>query len=171
MNQPPYGQPPGGGAPPYGQPPGGGPPGGMPPQGGGGGFNPPQYGYGHQPGAPPQHYHAPAAPGPTMPDKDAAKGFFGALLDFSFSSFVTTRLIKVLYVLWLIGLALGALGGLAGAAMNVVNGQIINGVISLVVLPFALVAGLILGRMWHELIIVQFRIAENLEEINKKTRG
>jgi hypothetical protein len=143
----------------------------MPPGGQGGGFNPPPYGYGQPQQAPPQHYHAPSPPAPTQPGSDAAKGFFGALLDFSFSSFVTTRLIKVLYVLWLIGLALGALGGLGGAAMNIVNGQIINGVITLVVLPFALLAGLILGRMWHELIIVQFRIAENLEEINKKTRG
>jgi hypothetical protein len=182
MNQPPYGMPPGGGGQPPGGHGGGMPPGGhgggMPPgghggmpPGGQGGFNPP-YGYGQQPqgGQPPAHYAAPSPPAPTQPGT-LEKGFFGGLLDLSFSTFVTTRVIKVLYVLWLLAVVFGALGGLGAAGMAMINGEILSGVFTLVVLPFALVAFLILGRMWHELIIVQFRIAENLDEINKKTRG
>ena len=167
MNQPPYGTPPGGAG---GPPPGGMPPGG-PPGGHGGGFNPP-YGYGQPPqGGPPQpQYAAPTPPAPTQPG-NVEKGFFGGLLDLSFSTFVTTRVIKVLYVLWLLALVFGALGGLAMSGFALVNGDVLRGILVLVVLPFALVAYLILGRMWHELIIVQFRIAENLEELNRKTRG
>jgi len=37
------------------------------------------------------------------------KGFFEALFDFSFSEFITARLIRLLYVLALIGLALFAI--------------------------------------------------------------
>jgi hypothetical protein len=39
------------------------------------------------------------------------KGFFGSLFDFSFRSFITGRLIRVLYVLAMIGLASGPWGG------------------------------------------------------------
>ncbi len=74
-------------------------------------------------------------------------------------------------VLFLLGLVLGALGGLGAAAMEMVNGQVLQGILTVVVLPFALVIYLILGRMWTELIIVMFRIAENITEINRKTRG
>ena len=95
------------GAPPgYGQPGGYGPPpeqyGPLPQAGQGGGYGPPQ-GY----GPPPQYgasYPPPYGPGATMAPPPGgpsgqASGFFGALFDFSFTSFVTPKIIKVLYIL------------------------------------------------------------------------
>ena len=42
--------------------------------------------------------------------------------------------------------------------------------LTLVLAPLAAAATLILGRMYTELIIVAFRIAENLQENNRKTK-
>ncbi len=152
MNQPP----------PYGMPPGqGGPP--------GGGYPPPQqhYGGGFQPPAPSPQYQV-AAPGAAQKQ---ATGFFGSLFDLSFSSFVAPKIIKVLYVLVLILIALGVLAGLGGAVFALIQGEIVQALLTLVVLPFAVIIELILARMWTELIIVSFRIAENVQEINQKTKG
>jgi hypothetical protein len=125
------------------------------------------YGYG-QPAPVAQAHHYPvhrAAP------EAQAKGFFGSLFDFSFTSLVTPRVVKVLYVLFLVGLVLYILGGLGYAVFMMINEQFLMGLVSLVVLPFAIILMLIFGRMYHELIILAFRIAEDLSEINKKTRG
>ena len=46
---------------------------------------------------------------PAQPRAAAEKGFLGSLFDFSFKSFVTPKIIKVLYVLFTIWTALVAL--------------------------------------------------------------
>jgi hypothetical protein len=46
-------------------------------------------------------------PGPGSPAGPPAKGFFGALFDFSFDSFVTPSIVKVVYVLATVALGLG----------------------------------------------------------------
>ncbi|NOZ21024.1 MAG: DUF4282 domain-containing protein [Planctomycetes bacterium] len=89
------------------------------------------------------------------------KGFFGALFDLSFSSFVTTKLIKVLYLLIIAIAALGALGILASAAMA--GG--LRALIGVVVAPIVFILWVLGGRVWLELIIVMFRIAENVSKI------
>ncbi len=48
---------------------------------------------------------------------EARKGFFGALLDLSFTTFVTTRVVKVLYVLTIV-LLLIAYAGIAIAIFS-----------------------------------------------------
>jgi len=47
-----------------------------------------------------------------MEDVKRVEGFFKSLFDFSFSSFITSRVIKILYILFVLGAALGALGSL-----------------------------------------------------------
>jgi hypothetical protein len=89
------------------------------------------------------------------------KGFFGALFDFSFKEFVTTKLIKILYVLGMIGIIIGSLGMIFGgisqggsaAFMGLIGG-----------LLFFLLA-MIWLRVSLELIIVIFRINENVARI------
>ncbi|MCK6590647.1 MAG: DUF4282 domain-containing protein, partial [Polyangiaceae bacterium] len=169
-----------GGAPP-GQPQGGGygAPQGQPQGGGygapqGGGYGAPQGGgYGAPQGAPqpmpqgmPPGYQPPAASSGGLD-----KGFFGSLFDFSFSSYVTTKVLKVIYVLWML-LAVGVLlGGFVQAIDQMTSryGSILVGLLTLIIAPLAAAMTLILGRMYTELIIVIFRIAENLQEINRKT--
>lgn len=85
------------------------------------------------------------------------KSFVSSLLDLSFSSFVTTRIISLIYVLALIGVVIAAIamviGGLTqgvGAAL----GGLLGGALTLVL-------GTIGCRVYCELIIVLFKIAEN----------
>ncbi len=170
-NPPPggYGQPPGG----YGQPPGGHapPPGGQAPPPGG--FAPPPGGYGQAPGAPPGGY-APPQQGFQPPSAAAlaeqSKGFFAGLFDFSFENLIALKVIKVLYGLFLLALALGILGGLGSAVFSIINGQILAGLGMLILLPIGALLYLILGRVYFELIIIAFKIAEDADEIAKNTR-
>lgn len=162
-----------------GAPPPGGGYGAPPPPGGGGYGAPPPPGGGY--GGPPQG--APPGPPPGMPPgyqpqasmdaSDGKKGFFGALFDFSFSAFVTTKMIKFLYVLWMLGVIVIILGGLIGGVMEMTSryGSVLTGLLAIIFSPVAALLWLIIGRMYFELIIVAFRIAEYLEEINRKTKG
>jgi hypothetical protein len=171
-NPPPggYGQPPGG----YGQPPGGHapPPGGQAPPPGG--FAPPPGGYGQAPGGPPGGFAPPPQQGYQAPSAAAlaeqSKGFFSGLFDFSFENLIALKVIKVLYGLFLLALALGILGGLGSAIFSIINGQILAGLGMLILEPIGALLYLILGRVYFELIIVAFKIAEDADEIAKNTR-
>ena len=92
------------------------------------------------------------------------KGFFGALFDMSFSSFVTTKLIKVLYILIIILAALGAMV-MVGSGFRHGGPGVIVGIL---IAPVAFVLWVMAGRVWLELIIVMFRIAENVSVIAER---
>jgi hypothetical protein len=99
-----------------------------------------------------------------------SKGFFAGLFDFSFENLVALKVIKVLYGIFLLALAGGILVGLGGAVLSIINGQILAGLGTLVVLPIAALLYLILGRVYFELIVLAFKIAEDADEIAKNTR-
>jgi hypothetical protein len=166
-NPPPGGYGPPGAPPPggYGGPPGGAPPGGYGPPGAPpGGYAPPQ---------PPQYQQPPMAQAPmpnSAPSAAAAKGFFSGLFDFTFETFVALKVIKVLYGLFLLILALGILGGFGAAIVSIFQGQILAGLGMLIVLPIAALVYLVMGRVYFELIIVMFKIAEDADEIARNTR-
>ena len=86
------------------------------------------------------------------------KGFVGTLFDLSFSSFVTIKLIRILYVLAIIGVALMALGTLVGGLFTEGIAAKLGGI---VMAPIVFVVGLLLARVYMELLMVIFRIAEN----------
>ncbi len=87
-----------------------------------------------------------------------ATGFIGSLFDLSFSEFVTTRIIKFLFILALIGSAVAALA-IVIAGFGSGSGAI--GILALLVSPVVFFLSALLARIWLELIIVVFRIAEN----------
>jgi uncharacterized membrane protein len=97
------------------------------------------------------------------------KGTFGLLFDLSFGEFVTTRVIKVLFVLGVV------LAGIACLIMlgSGFKGGFGSGLIALILTPIIFIIWTLLIRMWCELIIVAFRIAENtsrlVEQGNAKT--
>ncbi|MEP7052371.1 MAG: DUF4282 domain-containing protein [Pseudomonadota bacterium] len=182
--------PPGGYGPPGAPPPGGyGPPGGAPPgapPGGPGGYGAPggpPGGYGGAPGGPPGGY-APQQPPPQyqppmgqhLPLPSAAqsaalaKGFFAGLFDFSFETFVALKVIKVLYGVFLLVLALGILGGIGAAIISIFQGSILAGLGMLIAVPIAALVYLVVGRVYFELVIVAFKIAEDADEIARNTR-
>jgi Zn-dependent protease with chaperone function len=90
--------------------------------------------------------------------------FFQALFDTSFREFITTRIIKVLYVLGMVLAGLGALGILIGGLSQ--GGA---GVASIIIAPLAFILWVISLRVWLELVIVIFRIADNTDILAKRT--
>jgi uncharacterized protein DUF4282/zinc ribbon protein len=97
-----------------------------------------------------------------------AKGFFGSLFDYSFSSFITSRIIKVVYVLTTIVVALWTLVIIlvafkASSALGIVA-LLIGG-------PIFFVIAMIYVRVGLELLMVIFRIHEDVEEINRRASG
>lgn len=89
--------------------------------------------------------------------KQEAHTFLSSLLDFSFGSFITTKLVKLLYGA---GIVLGALAGIVsivGAFMNSVPA----GLLALVVTPVVYVLGIIVLRIWLEIVVILFKIEEN----------
>ena len=111
----------------------------------------------------------PATAAQAMPiSADEAKGFLSALFNLSFTSFVTTKLIKVLFVLLIVICALMALGIAASGFSHQGTGA---GVLSLVIVaPIVFFLGVIYSRVLLEIIIVIFRMAEHLAEIAERGR-
>jgi hypothetical protein len=98
---------------------------------------------------------------------DKKTGFFGALFDFSFTDFVTSRIIKILYGLsiFLIGLATLAFVIFSFGASPA------TGIFMLLIVgPLIFILGVIYTRILLEIIIVLFRIAEHTATMAGKSR-
>lgn len=149
------------------------------------GPTPQQQGYGQQAasqqqypqqGQPQQGYQPAAdfgrAAAAALPDAAAAKGFIGGIVDFSFKSYIAPKLIKVVYGLWIIAVVLGMLAG----AYNTIDLAFfrsqfhLDALVQLFILPFAGAGAVVLGRLYCEMLIVLFRIAENLTDMNRKMK-
>jgi uncharacterized membrane protein len=95
------------------------------------------------------------------------KGFFAALMDLSFTDFITTRVIKVLYVLGIIVSVIAGLGIIAG---GLTSGSGWKGVVSLFLGPLATLIHVLVIRIWLELVIVVFRIEENTAKLSSQVQ-
>lgn len=91
------------------------------------------------------------------------KNFFASLFDFSFSEFVTPRLVKVLYILAIVGIALYALFALYAAFAY--STGFASTLLSLILVPIGALVMLILARFYMELLLVIFRIADKVDKI------
>jgi uncharacterized membrane protein len=133
------------------------------------GYQPPSYGA--QPGqgaagAPPQ-WQGIAGVKPAAPRTKQAgeKGFLGSLFDFSFSSFVTPKIIKVLYVLFTIWTALI---GITILIVGFKTGGIAGGLFTLIIIePIFLLLTLGIYRVVLEAFMVIFRIYEETKKIRE----
>ena len=92
------------------------------------------------------------------------KGFIGTIFDFSFSEFITTRVIKFVLGLAIIINAIVTVVFIVEAFQQGVG----LGIIILVLSPLIYLVMMLLARIYLELIIVIFRIAENLIAIREK---
>jgi hypothetical protein len=96
-----------------------------------------------------------------------AKGFFGALFDFGFNSFVTPKIIKVLYVLYTIWMVVWALIFLR---LGFKYGGAAGGIFTLIVVdPIFLLLTLGAYRVILELFMVIHRIHDELRAIREQT--
>ena len=152
----------------------------------------PQDGYGYPqqpaPGYPPPGYAAPGQeqgyqgqdhaqwqlPGmqadrTAQPRARGEKGFVGSLFDFSFSSFVTPKIIKVLYVLFTIWTALVSLLILI---ISFRTGGMLAGIFVLIVIvPIYVLLTLGVYRVILEAFMVVFRIYEETKKISERTQS
>ncbi|MGO8896338.1 MAG: DUF4282 domain-containing protein [Streptosporangiaceae bacterium] len=94
-----------------------------------------------------------------------ARGFLGALFDFSFTSFVTTRIIKVLYVLIMILTVLVALV----YTFYAFNASPLFGFLTLVIGdPLFIIIVMAFWRLVLESFVVRFRIAEDVRALRER---
>lgn len=91
---------------------------------------------------------------------DAATGLIGALFDMSFRSFVTPRVIQLVFVLQMIILAIALLGMVASAFTQGAG----MGLLLLLLSPVLFLIGVLAARIYLELVIVLFRIYETLRD-------
>jgi hypothetical protein len=124
--------------------------------------------------------------------KEEAAGLIRGLFDFSFQTSITTKVVRFLYILYVVGIAFAFLGGMfaglaslatsaapasmggfgasgLGGGMGAVGAFL--GILQICVTPVACAMALIYGRVMFECIIVFFRVAEHIGEIDRKTRG
>lgn len=93
------------------------------------------------------------------------KGFLGALFDFSFTSFVTTRIIKVLYALIMVLAVLSAL--LFTVTMFRISAGL--GLATLIIGdPLFIIIVMAFWRLVLESFVVVFRIAEDVRALRER---
>jgi hypothetical protein len=102
-----------------------------------------------------------------MPDK----GFFGALFDLSFSEFITTKLVRLLYILLLILVVIGLVVGIIGGLVTMFTDNFFAGLVTIVAASIGSLISVIMARVWMEIIIVIFRIAENTSDLAQMKRS
>lgn len=92
------------------------------------------------------------------------RGFFGQLFDFSFTEFITTKAIKVLYGLAIFFAAAIAIVAIVGAFGE----SAVAGGIVLVLSPLWLLLCVVVARVMMEIVVVLFRIAEHVGDIARQ---
>jgi len=109
----------------------------------------------------------PAAPVPDSAPGEAtgSKGFLGALFDFGFTSFVTPKVIKVLYMLIMIGTV-------ASALLFTVMAFKVSTVFGLLTLiigdPLFILIVMAIYRIILEFFVVVFRVAEDVRALRER---
>lgn len=89
------------------------------------------------------------------------QNFFNTLFDFSFSEFVTIKIIKVIY-------GIGILIAAIAALLIIINGfssSFFVGILAIIFSPIVFIIYTILVRVWLEVVIVLFRISEDVKTI------
>ncbi len=112
--------------------------------------------------------HSPAA----LSHVDEGRGFLSSLFDLSFTSFITTRLIKLLYGMLIVLAAVTALaiGSGLSIAAAAIGGRFLAMLAFLAVTPIVFLVNVIVARVMLEGAIVFFRMAEHTAQIARQGR-
>ncbi|HKP07492.1 MAG TPA: DUF4282 domain-containing protein [Microbacterium sp.] len=107
---------------------------------------------------------------------DVGRGFFSALFDMSFRTFITRRLASVFYFVGLIAIAIGFLVYFVGGILNAISlmwlnvGAGITGLVAtIIVVPVVTFLAIILLRFIIEAVVALIAIAENTERTAEHT--
>lgn len=100
-------------------------------------------------------------------NSSAAKSFLGSLFDFSFTYFITGKLIKFLYFIFIalagvvtVSIIISAFG--AGATLGSSGTGTLVGILALIVSPIIFLIVVTYARVALELVMVLFKIEEHL---------
>ena len=96
--------------------------------------------------------------------KKEGMSLWSNLWDFSFTEFMTLKIVKFLYVLAIIGAGLVGLG-IIGEGLASHSG--LKVITSLILGPVVFLACVLGARLWLEMTVVIFRIAENTNKLVK----
>jgi len=108
---------------------------------------------------------------------DVGRGFFAALFDLSFTTFITRRLASVFYVVGLIAIAIafivyfvtGLVNGVSALFFNVGAGVSLL-IATLIIVPIATFLAIVVLRFVIEAVVALIAIAENTERTAENTR-
>lgn len=89
------------------------------------------------------------------------KGFIGQVFDLSFKEFITTKIIKVVFILIIVAAAIGSFSIIVSGFAQGFG----TGILSLILAPLGFFVAVIFYRIGLELIMLQFRIADNTTKI------
>jgi hypothetical protein len=95
-------------------------------------------------------------------------GGLGSLLDVSFSRFITSKLVSILYVLFLAFVGLGLIVTIFGALIDLFQGDFGSALLQIILAPIGALVAVVIARVYLELIIVIFKIAENTRAMVEK---
>ncbi|KJL44185.1 DUF4282 domain-containing protein [Microbacterium trichothecenolyticum] len=108
---------------------------------------------------------------------EVGRGFFSALFDLSFRTFITRRLASVFYFVGLIAIAIGFIVYFVGGIMSAISvmwlnvGAGITGLIAtIIVVPVVTFLAIILLRFIIEAVVALIAIAENTERTAEHTK-
>lgn len=93
------------------------------------------------------------------------KNFFSDLFDLKFKNFITQRLIKILFLL---SIALSGVGALTLLINGLSSGQVGTALLALIFAPIFFFAYVLAARVSLELVLVVFRISDNIQAIGLK---
>lgn len=102
--------------------------------------------------------HAPGPPAYGYPPEPPRRGFFGALFDLSFTSYVTPMVVGVIYVLGMVVLAVGLVIALVAGFVD----SLASGIAVLVLGPLVALVYLVLWRMLLEFYVAVTRMADDV---------
>jgi Domain of unknown function (DUF4282)/Protein of unknown function (DUF2510) len=95
-------------------------------------------------------------------------GFFRSLYDFKFASLVATRWMKFIYAIWVVLLSLAAAIGVIASLVELSQSPV-AGVVLLIAVLIYYVVWLIIIRVVAEVLIVFFRIGDDLRALRLGT--
>jgi len=108
---------------------------------------------------------------------DVGRGFFSALFDLSFRTFITRRLASVFYLVGLIAIGIGFIVYFVGGILSAISvmwfnvGAGISGLVAtIIVVPVLTFLAVILLRFVIEAVVALIAIAENTERTAEHTK-
>jgi len=95
------------------------------------------------------------------------KGIVGCLMDLSFTSFVTSRVVPIVYIIAIVAAGLSAIGMIITGFRSSPG----IGVVTLLLSPIAFAIYVLLARIWLEMVIAIIRVAENTGRMADRAEG